>query len=232
MLYNILEKGGSFPMDIQKRVDSLLKEVPPGVTVVAATKTRSAEEIMEVIDSGVKAIGENYVQEAESKFRTIGKKADWHMIGHIQKNKADKAFEIFDMVETLDNIKLAEILNRSACAKGIIYPVLIEINSGREKGKSGVFPEEAVDLITGMSKFHNLKIQGLMTMGPFFENPEDIRPFYRLVRRLFEELKTAGLPNSEMKYLSMGMSDTWRIAIEEGASIIRLGTTIFGPRKG
>ena len=219
-------------MGIKEKVEWILKELPDGVILIAATKGRSIEEINEAIEAGIKIIGENYVQEAEKKFEAIGKKVKWHMIGHLQTNKVKKAIEIFDMIETVDSEKIAKEIDKEAKKRNIIFPVLIEINSGREKHKSGVLPEDAEKLIYEISKYENIKIEGFMTMGPFVENPEDIRPYFRITKELFEKFKNLNLPNFEMKYLSMGMSDTWRIAIEEGANIIRIGTAIFGPRRG
>ncbi|HDD64754.1 MAG TPA: YggS family pyridoxal phosphate-dependent enzyme [Firmicutes bacterium] len=218
-------------MNIKEKVRNLLSQIPDGVILVAATKTRTPEEILEAIEGGIEIVGENYVQEAERKFKVIGKRVKWHMIGHLQRNKVKKAIEIFDMVETVDSFSLAKEINKYAERKRIIYPVLIEVNSGREEQKSGVYPENIFSLIEEISKLKNIKVEGLMTMGPFVENPEDIRPYFRLTREIFEELKEKNYPNVEMKYLSMGMSDTWKIAIEEGANIIRIGTLIFGPRK-
>jgi pyridoxal phosphate enzyme (YggS family) len=229
-LYNKIKRDSK--MGIKEKVEKILKEIPDGVILIAATKGRSIEEINEAIEAGIKIIGENYVQEAEKKFEAIGKKVKWHMIGHLQTNKVKKAIEIFDMIETVDSEKIAREIDKEAKKRNIIFPVLIEINSSREKQKSGVLPEDAEKLIYEISKYENIKIEGLMTMGPFVENPEDIRPYFRLTKELFEKFKNLNLPNFEMKYLSMGMSDTWKIAIEEGANIIRIGTAIFGPRRG
>lgn len=217
-------------MNIEKKVKEILKELPVGVELVAATKTRSIEEINQAIKAGVKIIGENYVQEAEEKFRVIGKKVKWHMIGHLQRNKVKKALEIFDMIETVDSVKLAREIDKISKKEGIIFPVLIEINSGREEQKSGVLPEDIESFVEEISKFENIKVEGLMTMGPFVKNPEEIKPYFELTRELFEKLKSKSYPNVEMKYLSMGMTDTWKIAIEEGANLVRIGTGIFGPR--
>jgi len=217
-------------MNIEKKVQEILKELPVGVELVAATKTRSIGEINQAIKAGVKIIGENYVQEAEEKFRVIGKKVKWHMIGHLQKNKVKKALEIFDMIETVDSIKLAREIDKISKKEGIVFPVLVEINSGREEQKSGVLPENVESFVEEISKFENIKVEGLMTMGPFVKNPEEIKPYFELTRELFEKLKSKSYPNVEMKYLSMGMTDTWKIAIEEGANLVRIGTGIFGPR--
>lgn len=219
-------------MGIKEKIEKILREIPDGVILIAATKGRTSEEINEAIEAGIEIIGENYVQEAEKKFKIIGRKVKWHMIGHLQTNKVKKALEIFDMIETVDSEKLAREIDKEAKKRNIVFPVLIEINSGREKQKSGVFPEDAEKLIYEISNYENIKIEGLMTMGPFVKNPEDIRPYFRLTKELFEKFKNLNLPNVEMKYLSMGMSDTWKIAIEEGANIIRIGTAIFGPRRG
>lgn len=213
---------------IRENVERILKEIPAGVTLVAATKTRSVEEIKQAIDCGITDIGENYVQEAEKKFHIIGKSVRWHLIGHLQKNKVKKALKIFDIIETVDSFELALEISKYAQS---VCPVLIEVNSAREEQKSGVFPEDVEALIEKVSGLPNIKIEGLMTMGPFVENPEDIRPYFKLTRQIFESCKKISLPNVEMKILSMGMSDTWRIAIEEGATCIRIGTAIFGPRK-
>jgi len=216
---------------IKENVKRLLKEIPEGVILVAATKTRSAEEIKAAIEAGITVIGENYVQEAEEKFREIGRAVKWHMLGHLQRNKVEKALNIFDCIETVDNLKLAREIDKYAGKKGIIFPVFIEINSGREPQKAGVMPEDIEKLIEEASHLKNIKVEGLMTMGPLVNNPEDIRPYFRLTKDIFDKLKGINLPNIEMRYLSMGMSDTWRIAIEEGANIVRIGTAIFGSRR-
>ncbi len=215
---------------IRENVQKLLAELPPGVLLVAAAKGRTPQEILEAIEAGVQIIGENYVQEAERAFSVIGRRAQWHMIGHLQRNKAKKAVEIFDMIETLDSVKLAAELEKHCARLKRVMPVLIEINSGREPQKSGVFPEDAEALIREVSQFPHLKVLGLMTMGPRFGNPEDARPYFQETKRLFDRLKALNIPNVEMKYLSMGMSNTYTIALEEGANIVRIGTKIFGER--
>lgn len=215
---------------IRENVQKLLAELPPGVLLVAAAKGRSPQEILEAIEAGVQIIGENYVQEAERAFSVIGRRAQWHMIGHLQRNKAKKAIEIFDMIETLDSVRLAEELEKHCARLNKVMPVLVEINSGREPQKSGVFPEHVEALIREVSQFPHLKILGLMTMGPRFGNPEDARPYFQETRKLFDRLKALNISNVEMRYLSMGMSNTYKIALEEGANIVRIGTKIFGER--
>ena len=219
-------------MTIRENVRKILSELPEGVTLVGAAKTRTAEEIQEAVDAGVKIIGENYVQESERVFRVIGRKVKWHLIGPLQKNKAKKAVEIFDIIETVDSMKIASEIDKKCRAIGKIMPILTEINSGREEQKAGIFPENAIELIKEISSLPSIKIMGLMTMGPRFGNPEDSRPYFVETKKIFERIKSLNLPNVEMKYLSMGMTNSYKIAIEEGANIVRIGTLIFGPREG
>ncbi len=217
---------------IKENVEKILCELPEGVTLVGAAKTRTAAEIQEAVDAGVKIIGENYVQEAERAFKVIGRRAKWHLIGPLQRNKAKKAVEIFDMIETVDSVRIAREIDKRCRVIGKIMPVLIEINSGREEQKAGIFPEDALELIREISGLSNIKIMGLMTMGPRFGNPEDSRPYFVETRKIFEKIKPLNLPNVKVQYLSMGMTNSYKIAIEEGANMVRIGTLIFGPREG
>jgi len=215
---------------ITDNMNEILDELPEGVKLVGAAKTRTPDEILEGVEAGLKIIGENYVQEAERAFQAIGDRVKWHMIGHLQSNKAKKAVKIFDMIETVDSIKLAKAIDR-ACEKiGRTMPILIEINSGEEPQKAGVMPEDAVGLVKEISGLNNIEILGLMTMGPFAGDPEEARPYFQKTRALFEEIKGLELPRVEMKYLSMGMSNSYKVAIEEGANLVRIGTKIFGER--
>lgn len=208
-----------------------MSELPEGVELVAAAKNRSPEEILEAIEAGVRIVGENYIQEAKRAFEVVGRAAQWHFIGTLQKhNVRRKVLEIFDMMETIDSLEIAQEVDRRCAALGKIMPVLIEINSGREPQKSGVFPEKAEELVREVSKLQHLRIMGLMTMGPRFGNPEDSRPYFVETRKLFEQIGELGLPNVEMRYLSMGMSNSYRVAIEEGANLVRIGSKIFGER--
>jgi pyridoxal phosphate enzyme (YggS family) len=215
---------------IKENVKKILGELPEGVQLVGAAKTRIPEEIQEAVEAGLEIVGENYVQEAEKAFQVIGNKAKWHMIGHLQRNKAKKAVKIFDMIETVDSMKLAKEIDKSCQKIGKVMSILIEINSGEESQKAGVMPEDAVPLIEEMSTLKNIKIMGLMTMGPFTGDPEDARPFFIKTREIFEKLKDMNLPNVEMTCLSMGMSNSYTVALEEGANMVRIGTKIFGER--
>jgi pyridoxal phosphate enzyme (YggS family) len=216
---------------INQNVAQIIKELPEGVQLVAAAKTRSSEEILQAVEAGVKIVGENYVQEAESAFRVVGNRVIWHFIGHLQRNKTKKAAGLFDMIETVDSVEVAGELNRRCAQLGKVMPVLIEVNSGREKQKAGALPEKVEQLAREISFLPHLKLMGLMTMGPRFGDPEDSRPYFVETRNIFEKLKKLNLPNVEMKYLSMGMTNSYRVAIEEGANIVRIGSKIFGERE-
>jgi PLP dependent protein len=194
-------------------------------------KAREPQEIIEAITAGINIIGENYIQEAEKLYKVIGSRVEWHFIGHLQQNKVKKATAIFDMIETVDSLIIAQEIDKKSAEAGKIMPVLIEINSGREAQKSGVLPENAEALISSISNLQSIRVCGLMTMGPPVSRPEDSRLYFRETKRLFENLKQRNMPNVEMKYLSMGMTDSYQIAVEEGANIIRLGRKIFGERK-
>lgn len=215
---------------IEENLKKLLNELPEGVELVGAAKERTSPEILEAIKSGLKIIGENYIQEALGVFEVIGKKVKWHFIGHLQKNKVKKAVRIFDMVETVDSVEIARDINRASQAINRTMPVLIEVNSGKELQKFGTLPKDVEKLIREISGFGNIEVMGLMTMGPRFGDPEGSRPYFIKTRKLFERIKALNLPGVKMRYLSMGMSNSYRIAIEEGANIVRVGSKIFGGR--
>ena len=217
---------------IRDNVKRILGELPGGVRLVAAAKTRSPEEILEALEAGVEIIGENYVQEAEAAYGMIGPRVKWHLIGHLQSNKAKKAVRIFDMIETVDSLKLAKAIDRACGDMEKVMPILIEINSGEEPQKAGVMPSDASPMIKDLAGLSNIRIMGLMTMGPFSGDPEEARPFFRRTREIFEEIKMACPVGVEMRYLSMGMSNSYRVALEEGANMVRIGTSIFGERQG
>jgi len=216
---------------IKENVSKILQELPEGVSLVGAAKTRTPQEILEAVEAGLEIIGENYVQEAERAFQVVGGKAKWHMIGHLQSNKAKNAVRVFDLIETVDSIKLARAIDRACGNIDKVMPILMEINSGEESQKAGVMPEDAISLARDMSELNNIKLMGLMTMGPFAGDPEDSRPYFQKTKKLFEEIKEMGLPGVEMKYLSMGMSNSYKVALEEGANVVRIGTRLFGERE-
>jgi len=217
-------------MKIKESVAKILDELPDGVELVAAAKARLPEEVLEAVQSGIKMVGENYVQEAERAYEMVGNKAKWHFIGHLQKNKVKKAVKIFDMIETVDSVEIAQEIDKWCEQISKVMPVLVEINSGEEEQKSGVLPPDAERLIREISGLKNIKVMGLMTMGPRFGNPEDSRPYFIKTREIFDRIKKLGLANVGMRYLSMGMTNSYKIAIEEGANIVRIGTKLFGER--
>jgi len=215
---------------IEARVSHILETLPPDVTLVAAAKSRTPEEVKAAIRAGVAHVGHNYVQEAERMIPVVGNGVRWHMIGHLQRNKAKKAMPLFDMIETVDSWRLAVAVDRRCETLGKVMPVLVEINSGREATKTGVLPEDVDDLVRRLSGLEHIRVQGLMTMGPRFGDPEEARPYFRATREAFERLSALSSPNVTMRYLSMGMSNSYLVAIEEGANIVRIGTEIFGSR--
>ena len=215
---------------IEASVIKIRHSLPPGVLLVAAAKTRLPREVRAAIHAGIKIVGYNYVQEAESMYQIIGNEVQWHMIGHLQRNKVKKAVKLFDMIETIDSVQIAEAVNSRCALVDKVMPVLIEINSGKESNKTGVLPENIDKLIMQIHDLPNLRVQGLMTMGPRFGNPEDARPYFKATRSAFDRLSKTGIPNVEMRHLSMGMSNSYNIAIEEGANMVRVGTKLFGDR--
>lgn len=230
--------------NIRENVKKILSELPEGIKLVGAAKTKTVGEVLEAIDAGVEIIGENYIREAEEVIEQI-KKAEfernsdankkrytvkWHFIGHLQKNKVKKAIKLFDMLETVDSLKIAGEIDKECRKIEKVIPVLLEVNSGREKQKFGIFPEDVEKLVREISLFNNLKIMGIMTMGPWEEDAEVLRPYFRETKKVFEKIKLLNLDNVQMKYLSMGMSNSYRIALEEGANMIRVGSGIFGER--
>ncbi|KKM64796.1 hypothetical protein LCGC14_1497780, partial [marine sediment metagenome] len=202
-----------------------------------ACKTRTPEEIVKVIEAGATDIGENYIQEAERMYNCLGEKAKevrWHMIGALQKNKINKALQIFDVIQTVDSLRTAVAIDRRVEKAGKkIIPLYLEINIGSEITKDGLKPNYEIikTLVREISKLEHLGLEGLMTMGPAFGDPEDSRPYFRKTKDIFERIRALNLPNVNMKALSMGMTNSYKVAIEEGSNMVRLGTIVFGKRK-
>lgn len=212
---------------IKRNAEKLLKQIPENVTLLAAAKTRSNEEVQAAFDAGIRCFGHNYVQEAQAMLPGLPFNADWHMIGHLQRNKAGAAVELFDMLETLDSARLARELEKHCARLNKIMPVLIEINSGREENKDGVLPEDVDALAEALREFPHLKLSGFMTMGPLTGDPELSRPYFQTTARIYEQYR---LKDDAIRFLSMGMSHSYKAAIEEGANLVRIGTLLFGPR--
>ena len=201
---------------------------PSEIQVLAATKTRSVEEIRVAAEAGITLIGENTVQEAKSKFSQLSASLEKHLIGHLQTNKVKPALELFDLIQSVGSLKLAQEIEKRAVRMGKTVPVLIEVNVGGEASKFGVALEKTQALVEQIAPLSHIHIQGLMAVAPY-ANLEEVRPHFRRMRELFESLKN--ISNVEMKWLSMGMSHDYEVAIEEGANLVRLGTAIFGPRE-
>lgn len=215
---------------IKDKYNEIKRQIPDYVTIVAVTKQRTIEEIKEAFDAGVKIVGENYIQEAMDKYRHIDG-LQWHFIGHLQRNKVKDAIKMFDCIQSVDSVRLAIELDKQCAKLSKVMPILIEINIGGEESKYGVKPEEALGIIRQIAELPNVHIEGLMTMEPYFDDPEQARPYFRQMKRLFDEIKSQNIPNAEMKILSMGISNSYEIAIEEGSNMVRIGTKIFGPRE-
>lgn len=202
------------------------------VRLVAVTKTHPADLVRTAVAAGVAIVGENYIQEARTKFSAlIDQPLSWHFIGHLQRNKAKYAVRMFDLIHTVDSIKLAEELDRQAQKAGKVQNVLIQVNLGGEAAKSGVSGKGAAALVSGIQELAHIRIRGLMTLPPFFDDPERARPCFAALRRLSERIRALNLPNVEMAELSMGMTGDFETAIEEGATLVRIGTALFGGRR-
>jgi len=204
---------------------------PATVKLMAVTKTVDDERIQAAIDAGITLFGENYVQEAKRKIEVMGRDVSWHMIGHLQSNKAKYAVNLFNMVHSVDRMSLATELNRRAANAGITMDILVEVNVSGEESKEGIPRDGAIELVENVATLDNLALRGLMTMPPWFDNPEDARPYFIRLRELRNEIIAKNIPGVAMTELSMGMSGDFEVAVEEGATIVRIGTAVFGPRK-
>jgi len=204
---------------------------PDTVHLVAVSKTMPENTVREAITAGVNILGENYIQEARDKINTLSSyPVSWHFIGHLQSNKAKYAVKLFDMIHTVDSLKLAHELNKQAKKINKIQQILIQVNISMESTKSGIHEEDAQKLIKEVSSFENLSIKGLMTMPPFFNNPEKARPYFSALRDLRDKIRNKVIKNINMQELSMGMTGDFEVAIKEGATFVRIGTAIFGER--
>ncbi len=202
------------------------------VRLVAVSKTIPAETVKDAIKSGVTILGENYVQEVREKFNALVQyPVSWHFIGHLQSNKAKYAVRLFDLIHSVDSLKLARELHKEAQKADKVQPILVQVNNSGEGTKSGISAKEVPGLISEISRMENLSIKGLMTMPPYFYQPEKVRPFFAALRELRDEIKKQAPANVSMEELSMGMTGDFEVAIEEGATLVRIGTAIFGERK-
>ena len=204
---------------------------PRDIKILAAAKAQDIKSIEAAISTGVLLIGENYVQEASLKRKSLPGSVEWHMIGHLQRKKVKAAVEIFDVIESLDSAELARELDKEGRKRNAQVRTLIEINVGGEETKSGVAKAKVAELLRTVGRLEHVRIEGLMTVPPFRENCEETRPYFRELRQLRDELHSLKLPNVDLRELSMGMTHDYLIAVEEGATIVRIGTAMFGPRR-
>jgi len=201
---------------------------PEEIKLVAVTKTASIGQIKEAISAGIRMIGENKVQAAKEKYHILTIDTEWHLIGHLQTNKVKYAIEIFDCIQSVDSIKLAKEIDKRSLQFGKTTNILIEVNVSGEKTKYGIKPEEVEAFLKEISEFSGIRVRGLMTIAPIEEMKEKVRPYFRKLRELSQEIKGKNIKNIKMDYLSMGMTDDFEIAVEEGANMLRIGRGIFG----
>lgn len=229
-------------MSVQENVERVQERIqlacqragrpPEDVRLIAVSKTKPVEVIRQAYAAGLREFGENRVQEAAAKRKELADLGGvWHLIGHLQSNKAKQAVQLFDWIHSVDSLTLAEKIDRAAAALGRKLPVLIEVHLGEEASKFGVEEDGLLQLAEKIGALPTLELRGLMTLPPFFENPQDARPFFRHLRELAKRIEARNLPGVSMRELSMGMSHDFEIAIEEGATIVRVGTAIFGERE-
>jgi PLP dependent protein len=220
--------------NIQTRINQACARVqrsPEAIRIVAVTKTVNPAEIKQAIAAGINILGENRVQEGWQKAQDIGQKVSWHLIGHLQTNKVKRALQFADVIESLDSIRLAIEINHEAVKFEKTATVFVQINTSGETSKYGIEPEKAIEFAESIATLKNLKVSGLMTIGPLSANPEQIRACFRQLALIKEKINNVGIPNVCIEHLSMGMSEDFEIAIEEGATLLRIGRAIFGARE-
>lgn len=200
------------------------------VTLIAVSKTKPVETLQEAYDFGTRIFGENKVQELTDKYEALPKDISWHMIGHLQRNKVKYIIDKAELIHSVDSLRLAQTIEKEAAKKGLTADILIEVNVAREESKFGVFPEEVSDLVSQISQFPHIKIRGLMTIAPYVENPEENRVYFQRLRKLAVDIEREKSDNVNMSILSMGMTNDYEVAIEEGATMVRVGTGLFGVR--
>ncbi|MBR6710467.1 MAG: YggS family pyridoxal phosphate-dependent enzyme [Selenomonadaceae bacterium] len=211
------------------RREAVLKEEP--VQLIAVTKNHDVAAMRRAIDAGVTAIGENRIQEAVGKYEALERKVQWHLIGHLQTNKAKQAVRYFDLIHSIDSEHLAKAVDKAAAAIGKRQDILLQVNLAKEESKSGIYREELDGLIACVQELPNLRLRGLMCIAPNYEDVEDCRPLFHEMHEIFWQLKGMNMPKANIDYLSMGMTHDYTIAVEEGANMVRVGTAIFGQRQ-
>ncbi|MDD3114623.1 MAG: YggS family pyridoxal phosphate-dependent enzyme [Anaerovibrio sp.] len=206
-------------------------EYTDDVLLIAVTKNHDVHAMREAIDAGVTDIGENRIQEAKEKYEHLDRQAVWHLIGHLQTNKARQAVKIFDLIHSVDSLRLAQSLDKAAAEIDKVQQVLVQVNLAHEATKSGIYEDELMELLLQVDEMKNLQLMGLMCIAPNYENVEDCRPLFAKMRKIFDKVKEISWQTANIKYLSMGMTHDYTIAVEEGSNMVRVGTGIFGPRQ-
>jgi pyridoxal phosphate enzyme (YggS family) len=220
---------------VRRRIEKAASSVgrdPQEIKLIVAVKNIPTELVLQALEAGITDIGENKVQEAKTRYEEVKAKfpnVSWHMIGHLQRNKVRHALDIFDIIQSVDSERLAREIQAKARAQ--VVPILIEVNTSGEEAKYGVPVESTIDLLKTISVLNSVRVQGLMTIAPLVENPENARPYFSRLKKLSEEIKKLNLPNVDMNYLSMGMTDDFEAAIQEGSNMVRIGRAIFGKRR-
>ncbi len=228
-------------MDLKARLERIQERIAraaeacgraaDSVRLIAVSKTMPVELVREAIEAGVTDLGENYIQEAREKFNALATSSvAWHFIGHLQSNKAKYAVRMFDLIHSVDSLKLATALDRYAAKIDRVQPILVQVNVAREDSKSGIYVEDALELVRAIAGLQNISLRGLMTMPPYFNAPEKVRPFFAALRELRDRIREQDIANVHMDELSMGMTGDFEAAIAEGATMVRIGTAIFGER--
>ena len=219
--------------NVEKNIEQACKNAGRSrdeVTLIAVSKTKPVEMLQEIYDENIRDFGENKVQELCSKMEQLPSDIRWHMIGHLQRNKVKYIVGKVELIHSVDTYRLAEEINIQAKKQNVIVPILVEVNIAHEESKFGISAEDAILLVEEISKLENVRIRGLMTIAPFVENPEDNRLYFRKIKQLSVDISHKNIDNINMNVLSMGMTGDYEVAIEEGASFVRVGTGIFGER--
>lgn len=221
--------------EVEAKIVTSMKNRPAdcqdNVLLIAVTKNHDIHAMRQAIDAGVTDIGENRIQEAKEKYETLDRKVTWHLIGHLQTNKAKQAVKIFDLIHSVDSFHLAEALNKAAAGINKVQKVLVQVNLAHEDSKSGIYEDGLEELLHQVDEMDNLQLMGLMCIAPNYENVEDCRPLFANMKKIYDHIKEISWQKANIKYLSMGMTHDYTIAVEEGANVVRVGTGIFGPRQ-
>lgn len=219
--------------EVEQRIEDACRRSgrdPKEVTLIAVSKTKPVEMLQEAYDFGTRIFGENKVQELTEKYEQMPKDIHWHLIGHLQRNKVKYIIDKVDLIHSVDSLRLAETIDKEAKKHGIIANILVEVNVAGEESKFGLAPEEVEGFVDQAAEFSNIKVCGLMTIAPFVENPEENRPYFQRLRKLSVDIAAKKVNNVTMSILSMGMTNDFEVAVEEGATMVRVGTGLFGVR--